>query len=91
LLQLGFDIKYNSSIYGYAYMPALGAFYLQNYGKTGNYPNAGFYGVVKIKRLRGFVKISNFNSTFMPHSYLLYKIPENPLSFNFGISWEFYD
>ncbi len=91
LLQLGFDVKYHSSIYGYAYMPALGAFYLQNYGKTGNYPNAGFYGVVKIKRLRGFVKISNFNSTFMPHSYLLYKIPENPLSFNFGISWEFYD
>jgi len=92
LLQLGFDVKYHSSVNGYAYMPALGAFYLQNNSIFGNYPNAGFYGVVKIKRLRGFVKISNFNSTFMPHTYyLLYRIPDNPLSFNFGISWEFYD
>ncbi|MDD3739980.1 MAG: hypothetical protein PHH30_01950 [Bacteroidales bacterium] len=91
-LQLGFDVKYHNAIYGYAYMPALGVFYLQNDKKFGNYPNAGFYGVIKVKRFRGFVKISNFNSTFMPHTYyLLYKIPDNPLSFNFGISWEFYD
>lgn len=91
-LQLGFDVKYHNAIYGYAYMPALGVFYLQNNTKFGNYPNAGIYGVVKVKRLRGFIKISNFNSTFMPHNYyLLYKIPDNPFSFNFGISWEFYD
>lgn len=91
-LQLGFDVKYHSSVYGYSYMPALGAFYLQNENKSGNYPNAGFYGVVKIKRLRGFFKISNFNSTFMPRTYyLITNIPDNPFSFNFGISWEFYD
>lgn len=91
-LQLGFDVKYHSSIYGYAYMPATGVFYLQNNSKFGSYPNAGIFGVVKIKRLRGFVKLSNFNSYFMPRDYLLlYKIPDNPFSFNFGISWEFYD
>ncbi|HOZ29921.1 MAG TPA: hypothetical protein PLL66_03300 [Bacteroidales bacterium] len=91
-LQLGFDIKYHSAIYGYGYLPALGVFYLQNDSKFGNYPNAGIYGVVKRKRLRGFVKISNINSTFMPRTYyLLYKIPDNPFAFNFGISWEFYD
>lgn len=91
-LQLGFDVKYNSACYGYAYMPALGVFYLQNNRRFGNYPNAGIYGVVKVKRLRGFVKVGNFNSTFMPSTYyLLYKVPDNPFSFNFGISWEFYD
>ena len=91
-LQLGFDVKYHSKINGYAYMPAIGAFYLQNNKEFGNYPNASFYGVVKIKRMRGFLKVSNFNSMFMaPTYYLLYKIPDNPFSINFGISWEFYD
>ena len=91
-IQLGFDVKYHSSIYGYAYMPAIGAFYLQNNREFGNYPNAGIYAGVKIKRLRGFLKVSNFNSIAMPKDYyLLYAIPDNPFTFNFGISWEFYD
>ena len=91
-LQLGIDAKFHTSIYGYAYMPSTGAFYLQNNERFGNYPYACVYGSVKIKRLRGFVKLSNFNSTFMIRNYyLLYKIPDNPMSFNFGISWEFYD
>lgn len=91
-LQLGIDVKYTNGIYGYSYSPALGEFYLQNQRITGNYPNAGIFAVVRIKRLRGLVKISNFNSAFMPGPYyLLDKIPDNPLSLNFGISWEFYD
>ncbi|PLX07909.1 MAG: hypothetical protein C0596_09230 [Marinilabiliales bacterium] len=73
-------------------MPAIGAFYLQSVREFGNYPNAGIYAAVKIKRLRGFFKLSNFNSIAMPKDYyLLYAIPDNPFSFNFGISWEFYD
>lgn len=91
-LQLGFDVKYHSGFYGYAYMPAIGAFYLQDVKETGNYPNAAVYAGVKIKRLRGFVKAGNINSMVMPKNYyLLYGIPDNPFSINFGISWEFYD
>ncbi len=90
--QIGVDVKYHSGIYGYAYMPAIGAFYLQNSKEFGNYPNAGIYTAIKVKRLRGFVKLSNFNSIVMQKNYyLLYAIPDNPFSFNFGISWEFYD
>lgn len=90
--QIGFDAKYHSGHYGYDYMPAIGAFYLQNIKKTGNYPNAAVYLGVKVKRLRGFVKAGNVNSMFMPKgNYLLYAIPDNPFAINFGISWEFYD
>ncbi|MDD4218020.1 MAG: hypothetical protein PHZ24_11885 [Bacteroidales bacterium] len=92
LLQLGADLKYHSGFYGYAYMPAIGAFYLQNNMETGNYPNAAVYAAIKVKRLRGFVKAGNLNSMFMTQqNYLLYAIPDNPFSVNFGISWEFYD
>jgi len=91
-IQLGCDVKYHSGVYAYAYMPAIGAFYLQSNRELGNYPNAGVYAGVKVKRLRGFVKLSNFNSMVMPKDYyLLYAIPDNPFAFNFGISWEFYD
>ena len=92
ILQVGFDVKYHSAVYGYAYNPALSAFYQQTSAKFGNYPNAAFNLAVKVKRLRGFVRLSNFNSYFMPKTYFLTdKIPDNPFSFNFGISWEFYD
>lgn len=92
ILQLGFDVKYFSSVYGYEYNPALSVFYLQTDSKFGNYPNAAFNMVVQVKRLRGFVRISNFNSSFMPKTYYLSnKVPDNPFSFNFGVSWEFYD
>lgn len=92
VLQIGIDAKFNTSCYGYAYMPATGIFYLQDEKKFGNYPNLGVYIGAKIKRFRIFAKLSNWNSTFMPQTfYSLHRIPDNPMAFNFGISWEFYD
>ena len=92
ILQLGFDVKYFSKTYLYAYNPALSTFYLQTERKYGNYPNMAFNISVLIKRLRGFVRISNFNSFIMGKNYFgSHKMPDNPFSFNFGISWEFYD
>lgn len=92
ILQLGFDVKYFSKAYLYAYNPALGVFYLQTERKYGNYPNAAFNLSVLVKRLRGFVRISNFNSFIMARNYFVsHNMPDNPFSFNFGISWEFYD
>ena len=91
-LQVGVDAKFNSNFYGYAYMPATAVFYLQDEMKFGSYPNLGFFIGAKIKRFRIFAKLSNFNSTFMKPTYFsLYRLPDNPFAFNFGISWEFYD
>lgn len=91
-LQVGIDVKFNTNCYGYAYMPATGFFYLQDNKKFGCYPNLGVYVGAKIKRFRIFAKLSNWNSAFMaPTFYSLYGIPDNPLAFNYGISWEFYD
>jgi hypothetical protein len=91
-LQIGIDMKFHTKIYGYAYMPSTEAFYLQNNKEFGNYPYTGAYINVKIKRFRGFIKVANVNSFIMPRTYyLLYNIPDNPFSFNFGISWEFYN
>jgi hypothetical protein len=92
LLQIGLDAKMNSNFYGYAYMPASGVFYLQDDKKFGFYPYLGFFVSAKIKRFRIFAKVSNYGSLFMKPTYFsLYRLPDNPLAFNFGISWEFYD
>lgn len=91
-IQVGFDAKFNTYFYGYAYMPATATFFLQDDSKVGMYPNLGFFIGAKIKRFRIFAKLSNFNASFMKQTYFsLYRLPDNPLAFNFGISWEFYD
>ncbi len=92
LLQIGLDAKMNSNFYGYAYMPSSGVFFLQDEKKFGFYPYLGFFVGAKIKRFRIFAKVSNYGSLFMKPTYFtLYRLPDNPLAFNFGISWEFYD
>ena len=91
-LQVGLDAKMNSNFYGYAYMPATSVFYLQDDKKFGFFPNLGVFIGAKIKRFRIFAKLSNYGSLFMKPTYFtLYRLPDNPLAFNFGISWEFYD
>ncbi|MDL2261981.1 putative porin [Bacteroidales bacterium OttesenSCG-928-I21] len=92
VLQIGIDMKYHTNIYGYGYMPSTEAFYLQDNKKFGNYPYFSTYVTAQIKKFRAFVKLGNINSFIMDRTYYsLYKIPDNPFSFNFGISWEFYD
>lgn len=90
-MQFGVDVNFMSSVFGYGYIPALGAFYLQDRFSFGNYPAMGAFAVIKAKRLRFFLKVSNFNSTFMRQTYTLADVPINPLNICFGISWEFYD
>ena len=91
-LQVGLDAKMNSNFYGYAYMPSTGVFYLQDDKKFGFFPNLGVFIGAKIKRFRVFAKLSNYAATFMkPTFFSLYRLPDNPMAFNFGISWEFYD
>ena len=92
LLQIGVDVWYHSEVYGPAYMPATGAFYLQSERKTGNYLLMDIYASFKVKRLRAFIRMGHFNDAFMPTNYFnMLHQPDRPMALNFGISWEFYD
>ncbi len=91
-MQLGLDIYYQSSWYGYAYMPATGQFYVQQKTKIGNYPFMDAYLNIKIKRVRFFVKVQHFTSgLFGPDYFTVPDYPMNQLFFKLGISWTFYD
>jgi hypothetical protein len=92
ILQPGVDVFYNTSYFGYAYMPAIKSFYLQDEKKVGNY----FYGDVflnlQIKRARLSLKYVNLGYLFKDFSY--YTVPSYPMQdggFRFGLSWMFYD
>lgn len=92
ILQTGFDIFYNTSYFGYAYMPAIRSFYLQNHKETGDY----FYGDVfinlQIKRARLFLKYVNL--AYLLGEYNYYTVPSYPMQdggFRFGVNWMFYD
>lgn len=92
VFQTGLSGYYHSSAFAYAYMPATGAYYLQDTRKIGNHFMVSFHVCVQIRKFRLFVRASNLNTMFMPRNqYLMLHVPENPFGINFGVSWEFYD
>ncbi len=92
IFQAGIDARYMTTSGGFAYMPATGVFYSNQTKEYGNFVILDFHSTIKIKRFRAFVKVSHFNEAFMAANYYsLLHYPANPLAFNFGISWEFYD
>jgi len=91
-LQIGVDGSYFSKANGFAYMPATGVFYRNSEKEFGNFFIFDAYVSIKVKRFRAFVKVSHFNDLFMPADYYgLLHYPADPMSINFGISWEFYN
>ncbi|HOY30992.1 MAG TPA: hypothetical protein PKW80_03845 [Bacteroidales bacterium] len=92
LAQIGIDLLYNTTYYADSYHPELGAFVLQNTNKTGNYLNADVFINLKVKRMRVFLKLSNFLSGLIGYNY--FTVPHYPMQdrlFRFGISWRFHD
>lgn len=90
--QTGIDASWMSPSKGFAYMPATGIFYRSTAGDIGNFLVLDFHATISIKRFRAFAKLSHFNQAFMKANYFgMPHYPVNPLVFNFGISWEFYD
>lgn len=91
-LQLGFDLYFQTTYYGYAYMPATGQFYVQQKKKIGNYPFLDTYLNIKIQRTRFFVKVQHVTSGLLgPHYFTVVDYPMNQLFFKFGLSWTFYN
>ena len=92
ILQTGFDMRYNTSYYADAYMPATRSFYLQNEKKIGDYIYADVFLTLQIKRARLFIKYQNLGS--LAQDYRYYTVPSYPMQdhgYRFGLSWMFYD
>ena len=91
--QLGVSVRYHTAYYGNTYMPATGAFYLQNDYLVGNYPEMNVYLNFHLKRMRFYVQYANWNATvFGGNNYFsMPYYPQNPATFQFGLSWTFYD
>ena len=90
--QAGISGTYHSEWYQNAYMPALGAFYLQRSYISGNYPYLDAFVNLNIKRARLFIKYEHFNAGFMNYNYIM--VPDYPqadAAIKFGISWLFFD
>ncbi|MDR1545108.1 MAG: putative porin [Prevotellaceae bacterium] len=91
-IQLGVSCRYNTAYYAPSYKPATGQFYVQNEEKIGNYPQMNAYVNLHLKRVRFYVQLSNWNSgVFGGNYYLMPHYPMNPLTFQFGLSWSFYN
>ncbi len=92
-MQLGVSVRYHTAYYGNNYMPATGVFYLQDDYKIGNYPEMNVYLNFFIKRIRLYVQYANWNATlFGGRNYFsMPYYPLNPATFQFGLSWTFYD
>jgi hypothetical protein len=91
-LQIGFDGRYTTAYYGYAYQPATSQFYLQNERKLGNYPYLDAFINVKHKRARLFFKTEHFNAGWLaPEYFSVLHYPGNHRVYKFGLSWTFYN
>lgn len=92
LTQWGFDLFYHTPYFGYAYMPAIGQFFLQREKKIGNYPFLDVFINVKLKRTRFFLKYEHVTSGLLGENYFtVLHYPMNQRVFKFGLSWTFYD
>jgi hypothetical protein len=90
--QIGIEVLYNTSYYGYAYMPATGRYFRQNQILTGDYPYINAFLNVKLKRTRFFLMFDHVNSGLTGYNYFM--VPSNPMNiriFKYGLAWTFYD
>ena len=92
-IQLGTSVRYHTGYYGNAYMPALGQFYLQKDMLIGNYPEMNVYANFHLKTVRFFVQYYHLNRGLFggTNSFTMPDYPINPATFQFGLSWNFWE
>lgn len=94
-LQLGADVRYFTSYYAPAYMPATQQFHLQSEEdrvEIGGYPIVDVYANLHLKRTRIFVMMSHVNAGMgQPNYFLAPHYPINQRVLKIGLSWNFYD
>ncbi|MDE5981121.1 MAG: putative porin, partial [Bacteroidaceae bacterium] len=93
-VQLGGDIRYFTAYYAPDYSPVANSFAVQDAShprvKLGNYPIVNAYANLHLKRCRLYVCARHVNSGngrrfWAPHYAM------DPLTINFGLSWNFFD
>lgn len=91
-VEYGLDLNFNTAFYGYAYMPATGAFFLENEKELGNYPYLNIFAQMKVKRTRVFVAWCQTLADMMPaESFAVLHYPSMRPHLKYGIYWHFYD
>ncbi len=93
-VQIGGDMRFFTSYYGPDYSPAIQQFAVQDANfervKIGSYPIVGAYANLHLKYCRIYVSARHVNAG-NGHSFLVPHYPINPLTINFGISWNFFN
>lgn len=93
-VQIGGDMRYFTSYYAPDYCPAIQQFAVQDANhermKIGNYPIIGAYANLHLKHCRIYVSLRHVNAG-SGHSFLVPHYPINPMTINFGVSWNFFN
>lgn len=91
-IQLGIGFSYSTDYYGYAFMPALSEFYVQENKRLGYYPSVDIFLNTHLKRAQIFLKYEHINAgNSLDKSYLVLGYPELNKSLKFGVSWNLFD
>ena len=94
IADLGFDVYYSTNYRASAYMPATGAFFLQDERYVGGYPFLDIFITFRIQRTRIFASANNVlaGAQFLGNNYFTaYRYPYKPRNFRLGLVWTFYD
>lgn len=94
-VEFGADVRYFTSYYAPDYSPEVGQYSTQarDYRiKTGNYPFVNVYANLHLSSCRFYIMCQHVNEGFSNRRYFMTPhYPMNPMTFNFGISWTFYN
>ena len=93
-VQLGGDIRFFTSYYAPDYFGAVGQFAVQDANnprmKIGKYPIVNVYANLHLKHCRIYVNAAHVNAG-SGNMFLAPHMPMNPLTINFGVSWNFFN
>lgn len=92
---LGTDMRWFTKYYAPEYIPAIGAFGIQetklSRTKIGNYPIINAYANFSLQHTRFFVMFSHINANNNGDYFFTPHYPLNQRIFRFGLSWNFFN
>ena len=93
-VQIGGDIRYFTSYNAPDYFGAVGMFAVQDPEhkrvSIGNYPIINAYANLHLKHCRIYLNVAHVNAG-SGNMFLVPHMPMNPLTINFGLSWNFFN
>ncbi len=92
-VEFGGDVRYFTGYWAPDYAPAIGQFTVQDKQtryKLGNYPVCNVYANMHLKHCRFYVSANHVNASD-GYYFLAPNYPLNPMTLNFGLSWNFFN